>query len=129
MSSKPEAIQVMICDDHEVLRRGIREILCEAPDLHVVADVGSFADLKDRLEAKTCDVLILDLNLPTQGGFEILTWMKTRYPSVRVLVHSMYPEDQYAVHCLRAGAKAYLNKAGNPYDLITAVRSVMQIRP
>jgi DNA-binding NarL/FixJ family response regulator len=75
-----------------------------------------------------CDVLVLDINLPGRGGLEVLASLREVDSPVKVLMVSMFPEDQYAIRCLKAGAQGYLNKAGDPADLITAVRTVAQGR-
>jgi DNA-binding NarL/FixJ family response regulator len=72
--------------------------------------------------------LLLDLNLPGRGGLEVLATLQESNSPVKVLMVSMFPEDQYALRCLKAGAQGYLNKAGDPADLITAVRTLAQGR-
>lgn len=120
-------IRVILCDDHEMLRRGIRETLSEAPDIEVVAEAGSYKEVMAAIQTHPCDVLVLDLNLPDKGGLDVLNALRESRSTIKALVVSMFPEDQYALLCLRAGAKGYLNKAGDPADLITAVRAVAQI--
>lgn len=119
---------VILCDDHAVLRRGIRDTLAEAPDIQVTAEAGSHAELREALRQNPCEVLLLDLNLPGRGGLEILTSLRESHPAIKVVIVSMYPEDQYALRCLRAGAQGYANKASDPTELVTAVRTVMQGR-
>ena len=121
-------IRVILCDDHAVVRRGIREMLSEAVDIQVVAEAGSYAEVREALRTSPCDVLVLDLNLPGRGGLEVLASLRESTSPIKVLVVSMFPEDQYAIRCLRAGAQGYLNKAGEPGELITAVRTVAQGR-
>jgi two-component system, NarL family, invasion response regulator UvrY len=121
-------IRVILCDDHAMIRRGIKETLSEAVDIQVMGEAGSYAEVREALRTAPCDVLVLDLNLPGRGGLEVLSTLKESASPVRVLVVSMYPEDQYAIRCLRAGAYGYLNKAGDPHDLIAAVRTVAQGR-
>lgn len=121
-------IRVILCDDHAVVRRGIREMLSEAVDIQVVAEAGSYAEVREALRSTACDVLVLDLNLPGRGGLEVLASLRESASPIKVLVVSMFPEDQYAIRCLRAGAQGYLNKAGEPGELITAVRTVAQGR-
>ncbi len=121
-------IRVILCDDHAVVRRGIREMLSEAVDIQVVAEAGSYAEVREALRSHPCDVLVLDLNLPGRGGLEVLATLRESESSVKVLIVSMFPEDQYAIRCLRAGAQGYLNKAGEPGELVTAVRTVAQGR-
>ncbi len=121
-------IRVILCDDHAVVRRGIRDTLSEAVDIKVVAEAASYSEVREALRTHPCDVLVLDLNLPGRGGLEVLASLRETDSTVKALVVSMYPEDQYAIRCLRAGAKGYLNKAGDPAELINAVRAVMQGR-
>ncbi len=121
-------IRVILCDDHAVVRRGIRDTLSEAVDIKVVAEAGSYSEVREALRVNPCEVLVLDLNLPGRGGLEVLATLREVNSPVKVLIVSMFPEDQYALRCLRAGAQGYLNKAGDPSELVTAVRAVMQGR-
>ena len=121
-------IKVIVCDDHAMVRRGIRDTISEATDIQVVGEAGSYPELRDLMRKVECDVLVLDLNMPGRGGLEVLGTLKEEGSTVKTLVVSMYPEDQYAIRCLRAGARGYLNKAGEPAELVAAIRTVMQGR-
>jgi two-component system, NarL family, invasion response regulator UvrY len=121
-------IRVILCDDHAVVRRGIRDTLSEAVDIQVVAEAGSYAEVREALRSTPCEILVLDLNLPGRGGLEVLASLRESDTPIKVLMVSMFPEDQYAIRCLRAGAQGYLNKAGDPAELITAVRTIAQGR-
>lgn len=121
-------IRVILCDDHAMVRRGIRDTLSEAVDIQVTAEAGSYAEVREAMRTAACDVLVLDLNLPGRGGLEVLASLREADSPIKVLIVSMFPEDQYAIRCLRAGAQGYLNKAGDPADLITAVRTIAQGR-
>lgn len=121
-------IKVVLCDDHAVVRRGIRDTLTEALDIEITGEAASYAELRDVLRTASCDVLLLDLNLPGRSGLEVLASVRETHSAIKVLVVSMYPEDQYALRCLRAGAQGYANKASDPVELIAAVRTVMQGR-
>lgn len=121
-------IKVVLCDDHAMVRRGIRDTLSEAVDIQVVGESGSYSEVREVLRSVDCDVLILDLNLPGRGGLEVLSTLREAGSAVRVLIVSMFAEDQYAIRCLKAGAHGYLNKAGDPADLIAAVRTIAQGR-
>ena len=121
-------IRVILCDDHAMIRRGIKETLSEAVDIQVVAESGSYSEVREVLRTHPCDVLVLDINLPGRGGLEVLASLREVDSPIKVLMVSMFPEDQYAIRCLKAGAQGYLNKAGDPADLITAVRTVAQGR-
>ena len=135
-------IRVVLCDDHAVLRRGIRDTLAEAADIRVVGEAGSYPELRECLRGTACDVLLLDINMPGRSGLEVLASLQQEaQPATagsaaaavagtqpRVLMLSMYPEDQYAVRCLRAGAHGYASKAADPQALVGAVRTVAQGR-
>jgi DNA-binding NarL/FixJ family response regulator len=84
--------------------------------------------VRELLRTAKCDVLVLDLNMPGRGGLDVLASLRETGSPIKVLVVSMFPEDQYAIRCLRAGAQGYVNKAGDPVELISAVRTVMQGR-
>jgi DNA-binding NarL/FixJ family response regulator len=121
-------IKVVLCDDHAMVRRGIRDTLADAVDIQVTGESASYSEVRDLLRKVDCDVLILDLNLPGRGGLEVLSSLRESAHAAKVLVVSMHAEDQYAIRCLRAGAQGYLNKAGDPAELIKAVRAIAQGR-
>lgn len=117
-------IKVVLCDDHAMVRRGIKDTLADATDIQVVGESGSYTEVREVIRTTPCDVLILDLNLPGRGGLEVLASLREDHSNIRVLIVSMFAEDQYAIRCLRAGADGYLNKAGDPAQLIPAVRTL-----
>ena len=130
-------IDVILCDDHALIRRGIRDTLCDASDIRVVGEAGDYGELRSLLrqtgaqragKAGPCDVLVLDINLPGRSGLDALHALKDEGSPVKVLVVSMYPEDQYAMRALRAGAYGYVNKGGDPQLIVQAVRTVAQGR-
>ena len=117
-------IYIVICDDHAVLRRGIRDTLAEATDIQVTGEAAGYTELREVLRTAQCNVLLLDINMPGRNGLEVLTSVRESHPDIKVLMVSMYPEDQYALRCLKAGAHGYANKAGDPLHLLEAVRVV-----
>ncbi|OIQ64742.1 response regulator UvrY [mine drainage metagenome] len=121
-------IRVILCDDHAMIRRGIKDTLSEAVDIQVVAESGCYAEVREAIRTHPCDVLVLDISLPGRGGLEVLASLRETDSPIKVLMVSMFAEDQYAIRCLKAGAQGYLNKAGDPSDLISAVRTVAQGR-
>lgn len=118
----------MLCDDHAMVRRGIKDTLSDTLDIEVVAEASNYSEVKDALRNHACDVLILDLSLPGRGGMDVLASLREADSPTKVLIVSMFAEDQYAIRCLRAGAQGYLNKAGDPAELISAVRAIAQGR-
>ena len=117
-------IHVILCDDHALIRRGIRDTLIDAGDIQVVGEAADYGELRALLRQKACDVLVLDINLPGRSGLDALHALKEEGSPLKVLVVSMYPEDQYAIRALKAGAQGYVNKGGDPGQLVSAVRTV-----
>jgi DNA-binding NarL/FixJ family response regulator len=133
-------IDVILCDDHALIRRGIRDTLSDAADLRVVGEAGDYGELRSlmrtlsagtdgqRTDGTPCDVLVLDINLPGRSGLDVLHVLKDEGSPIKVLIVSMYPEDQYAIRALRGGAYGYVNKGGDPQLIVQAVRMVAQGR-
>lgn len=121
-------IEVILCDDHALIRRGIRDTLSDATDIRVVGEAGDYGELRALMRTQRCDVLVLDIQLPGRSGLDVLHALKDEDTAVRVLVVSMHPEEQYAIRALRAGASGYVNKGGDPAELVQAVRTVAQGR-
>ena len=124
-------IRVILCDDHALIRRGIRDTLADCADIEVVGEAGDYGELRvllHKLGDKPCDVLVLDINMPGRSGLDVLHVLKDEGAAIRTLIVSMYPEDQYAIRALKAGAFGYVNKGGDPALLVAAVRTVAQGR-
>ena len=121
-------IKVILCDDHALIRRGIRDTLADAADIEVMGEASDYGELRALLRDKTPDVLVLDINLPGRSGLDVLHVLKEEGAPFKVLVVSMYPEDQYAMRALKAGASGYLNKGSDAAQIVAAVRTVSQGR-
>lgn len=119
-------IKALLCDDHALIRRGIRDTLVDAGGIEVVGEVIDYPSLREWMRTGKADVLVLDINLPGRSGLDVLHVLREQGEAIRTLVVSMYPEEQYAIRCLRAGAFGYVNKGGDPTELVTAVRMVSQ---
>lgn len=117
-------IKVFVADDHAVVREGIKRILAEAGDITVAGEAASGPELLARACTGSCDVVVMDLAMPGCSGLEALQEFRRLRPRVPILVLSMYPEDQYAVRTITAGATGYLNKSGMPEELVKAVRTL-----
>ena len=117
-------IDVVIVDDHALIRRGLRDSLTEAGDIRVVGEAGDYGALRQLLRETPFDVLLLDINLPGRSGLDVLHSLAEESTRVRALVLTMYPEDQYAIRALKAGAMGYLNKSADPSQIITAIRTL-----
>jgi two-component system invasion response regulator UvrY len=118
-------INIVLCDDHKIVRQGLRQIISGYPDIQILADdIASGEELLQRLRSLEPDVIILDVSLPGRSGLEVLKQVKIFYPDIHVLVLSMYPEDQFAIRMLKAGASGYLHKDSEPDVLIDAIRTI-----
>jgi DNA-binding NarL/FixJ family response regulator len=119
-------VRLIVVDDHAIVRRGIVQVLAEHPDVEVVAEAHDYASLRAELKRHgEPDVLVMDVGLPGKNGIDILKALKDDHPRLKVLMVSMYPEDQYAVRAFRAGAFGYLNKASAPEKLQEALAQVI----
>ncbi|MFT4682816.1 MAG: DNA-binding NarL/FixJ family response regulator [Flavobacteriales bacterium] len=118
-------INVAICDDHKIVREGLSKIMANFPDIRIIADdIASGEELLQRLRKEQPDIIVLDVSLPGRSGLEVLKQVKIFYPDIKVLVLSMYPEDQFAIRMLKAGASGYLHKDSAPEILIDAIRTI-----
>jgi DNA-binding NarL/FixJ family response regulator len=118
-------ILVLIADDHAILRQGLRQILADAEDMTVVGEAANGIEVMQMIRGDCrCDVVLLDIAMPGRNGIEVLKQIKDEKPNLPVLVLSMYPEDQYAVRLLKAGAAGYLTKESAPELLVQAIRKV-----
>lgn len=119
-------VRLIVVDDHAIVRRGIVQVLSEHPDVQIVAEAHDYASLRVELKKHgEPDVLVMDVGLPGKNGIEILKALREDHPRLKVLMVSMYPEDQYAVRAFRAGAFGYLNKASAPEKLLEALSQVI----
>ncbi|NOZ73497.1 MAG: response regulator transcription factor [Chloroflexi bacterium] len=117
-------IKVLVVDDHAVVRRGLLQILSEAPDITVAAEAASGREALQALDLEVFDVLVLDISLPDMDGIEVLKQAHSRQPGLAVLILSIHPEKQYALRVLKAGAAGYLSKDSSPDELVSAIRKV-----
>jgi DNA-binding NarL/FixJ family response regulator len=119
-------IKVFIVDDHEIVRKGLIQIMAEVPDIEVKGEAGDANEALAQIRAGCCDVAVIDLTMPGKSGLELLQELKREYPRLPVLVLSMHSEDEYAVRVIKAGAAGFLTKRSAPKELIGAVRKVYQ---
>jgi two-component system, NarL family, invasion response regulator UvrY len=114
-------MRVLVADDHPILRKGLRQILSEEPDIEV-DEVGTIPALREYMARAAPDVLVLDVNMPGGSGLEVLSEILKLYPRLPVLVLSVHPEEQAGVRAMLSGARGYLNKEAAPERLVEAVR-------
>jgi len=121
-------IKVLIADDHAIVRRGLRQILEEIPDIEIVDEAGGGREALEKILKQHYDVVVLDISMPDGNGLEILLRIRAEKPELPVLILSIHPEEQYAVRAFRDGASGYLTKESAPDELIEAIRRISQGR-
>jgi len=121
-------IRVLIGDDHRIVREGLKQVLADAPEVCVLTEASSGAQVLAQVAAlggsAGLDLVLLDIAMPEQDGLEVLQILRREHPNLPVLMLSTYPEKQYAVRCIKLGAGGYLNKSADPDDMVAAVRKV-----
>ncbi|MGA2642041.1 MAG: response regulator transcription factor [Spirochaetia bacterium] len=117
-------IRILVADDHSVVREGIKQIVADSPGIEVAGEAATGQEALELVRSKPFDVVILDIAMPGRGGLDILRELKAENPALKVLVLSMYPEEQYAIRSFRDGASAYLTKGSPPEELIQAIQTV-----
>jgi two-component system invasion response regulator UvrY len=117
-------IKVLIVDDHEIIREGLKKILKEETDLVVVGEAQDGEEAVQLLKTIDCDVILLDMNMPGRSGLELLGDLKDLKPKVHILVLSIHPEDKFALRTLKGGASGYLCKDTALEELVIAIRKV-----
>lgn len=117
-------INILIVDDHAIVRKGMKQILAETDDLVVADEATNGRDCLDKVQKENFDLVLLDISMPGRSGLDVLKDLKVFRPQLPVLMLSMYPEEQYAVRALRSGASGYLTKESAPDELILAIRKV-----
>jgi DNA-binding NarL/FixJ family response regulator len=118
-------MQILIADDHAVVRRGLREILAEALPGAAFHEAASGDEVLGQLGKTAIALLVLDINMPGRSGVDVLRDVKHTYPRLPVIILSVHSEEQYAVRCLRAGAAAYINKESASEELAVATRKIL----
>jgi DNA-binding NarL/FixJ family response regulator len=117
-------VRILIVDDHAVVRAGLRQLIADSGDMAVTGEAADGDEALGMVAQNQYDVVILDLSMPGRGGLDALKQMHSLHPQVPVLVLSMYPEEQYAVRVLKAGAAGYLTKSSATEELLNALRRI-----
>ena len=123
-----DATEILIADDHEIVRRGIRTLLESEPDLKVVGEAGDGVAAVEAVRRLQPDILVLDLMLPEKTGLQVLQQLAEWNVTTEVIVFTMYSNEAYAVEALKFGARAYVIKNSDADELITAIRDVLDGR-
>ncbi|HSF47089.1 MAG TPA: response regulator transcription factor [Burkholderiales bacterium] len=125
---KTNPIRVLIADDHAIVRAGLQQFLSEVDDIVVAGEAGSGTEALELIRKGGWDVVLLDIAMPDMTGIDVLKRLRRDKPELPVLILSIYPEEQYAVSMLRAGASGYMTKESAPGELVEAIRKVHQGR-
>jgi len=119
-------IRLIIADDHPIVREGLRRIIDDCPDIQVVGEANDGDTLREQLPRLEADVLVLDISMPGPPFLELMAQLRSEWPTLKVLIVSAHPEDQYATRALRAGAVGYLTKDQSTDELAEAIRRVFR---
>lgn len=117
-------IKILIADDHSIVREGLKQIVAQSLEMAVLGEAVNGQEVLELVHKKEYDLILLDIAMPGRGGIDTLKQLRTEKPEIPVLILSMYPEDQYAVRAIKAGASGYLTKESAPEELIGAIKKV-----
>ncbi|MCA1323142.1 response regulator transcription factor [Herbaspirillum sp. alder98] len=117
-----DTIRILLCDDHRIVREGLKQILADTPDIEVAAECASGPEVLQKARVEAIDLVLLDIAIPVQDGLDVLRQIKQEMPRLPVLMLSTYPEKQYAARCYKLGAAGYVNKSADTEQLVAAIR-------
>ncbi|MFA6400021.1 MAG: response regulator transcription factor [Salinivirgaceae bacterium] len=117
-------MRILICDDHKIVRDGLKQILLQQKEISLISEAGNGNEALQILKKESYDVVLLDISMPDRSGLEILQAIKTKWPTINVLMLSMHPQEQYAIRALKLGASGYLTKDTASEELLLAVKRV-----
>jgi len=117
-------IDVLVVDDHALIRKGLKQILDDTSDIRVTGEAESGMEAIRMVRDHQYGLVLLDITLPDKYGIDVLRQIKLQQPALPVLILSMHPDEQYAMRSIRAGAAGYMNKQSAPSQLVTAIRKV-----
>ncbi|MDY0746412.1 response regulator transcription factor [Paucibacter sp. R3-3] len=117
-------IRALVVDDHTIFRSGLKRLLLDESDIRVTGEARCGSEALEALRLEPFDVVVLDINLEGRSGLDVLATIRREHPGAPVLMLSMYPEEQYALVAMRAGASGYVAKDAEPAELIAALRAV-----
>ncbi len=115
---------IIIADDHAVVRTGLQLILEESLDLVVKGEAKNGNELLEQLELHSYDLVILDISMPGLDGLDVLKEIKMKWPDISVVIFTMNPDEVYALRMIKAGASAYINKETRPNQIVDIIRKV-----
>ncbi|MCB9233540.1 MAG: response regulator transcription factor [Bacteroidia bacterium] len=126
MADPDSSIKLIIADDHEIFRDGLKALLDQEPDLKVIAEAASGAQTREAMAREAADVVLMDIKMPDGNGIETTRFLKENYPETHILALSMYDEDKYIMEMLAAGATGYLLKNTSRQELLQAIHTLLK---
>lgn len=117
-------INILLVDDHAIVREGLRRIIEEAGDMQVLAEAQNGPDALEAARRQTPDVAVVDLSMPGMDGLEVISQLLSYHPGLPILVLTMHDEEQYVVRTITAGARGYITKQAAPEQLVKAIRQI-----
>jgi DNA-binding NarL/FixJ family response regulator len=123
-ASTKETIKVIIADDHPLFRRGLKHALEETSDIEVIGEASNGDNLLSMIKSNNLDMVLLDISMPGKSGLDLLKQLKSEHSKLPILILSVYPEEQYAVRFIKAGASGYLTKESAAEKLAEAIRKI-----
>ena len=119
-------INILIADDHPIVRRGLKQIVQDAPDMKVAFEAANSDEVIKGLNEFKVDIILLDISMPGKSGLDLLLDLKNQFPDLPVLILSALPEEAYAKRIIKMGASGYIHKESTPELLVPAIRRVLQ---
>ena len=117
-------LEVLVADDHAIIRDGLRKVLADTDDLVVAGEAANGNQVLEKVRERDWSMVVLDLSMPGRNGIELIKLIKAESPKLPILIFSMHPEEQYAVRAIRAGASGYLSKEEDSDHFVPAIRKV-----
>jgi len=119
-----EKINVFLVDDHDLVRDGLKALLSGIPDIGIIGEASTGTVLFEKLKIVQPDVIVLDISLPDISGIEVTRRITSEYPAIKVLILSMYTNEDFVSNALKAGARGYLPKNTTRHELVQAIYTV-----
>lgn len=118
-------MKILIADDHAIVRKGLKQLMCDEFPVAVVTEVSNGTDALEAVKNQIWDIILLDISMPGRNGIETLKQMRSNGIKAPILMLSIHPEEQYAIRALKAGASGFLNKENSTEELLVAVHKAL----
>lgn len=121
-------MKIIIVDDHELIREGLKKVAAKESDIEVMGEASNSDELFQLLDQHEVDIVLLDISLPGRSGIDIIADIKIKAPNTKILILTMHPEDRFAIQALKAGASGYITKNNASKSLVAALRKIFEGR-